>query len=331
MTSEIENGGQGSDEPVAGDAATEEPLENRADQPSSQPSVDEALGLEDGDDEFKPGDALTHEQAGVLCQEQRTTVVVLAGGNRSGKTTLLTSIYDHFNQEPVAGWSFAGSDTLFGFERRCHGTRQESGLQSAHTERSSRIQPPWLHLDLSRQDHPRDNSRRVLLADISGEWFEDLVRGTVKVVDLPHLWRADHVGIVLDGGKLALSSEVHTERVKAETLTRILIEQDAVVGPDALSIIVTKLDELVSEDNSAIDEIAGIGKRIGQVARLEGELPIWRTAAQPRKSAELSAGHGVVALFSSWLATPARTRGHASPGVQPAPTPFNDFPNPWHG
>lgn len=278
---------------------------------ATQTGIDEALAEDlEGSEErsFKPGDALSHEQAGAVCAERRTTVVVLAGGVRSGKTTLLTAIYEHFNQQPLADWTFAGSRTLFGFERRCHGHRRESGYKSPRTIRSSALQPPWLHLDVvSVADAAPEVRRHLLLADVSGELFEALIKGSKKTSELPHLWRADHLGIVLDGRKLAIGSEAQVERARGETLARTLIEQDAVVSPEALSIVVTKLDELFARDRDSVDKITDVAERISRAAQLSIELPIWMTAAQP-KTTDFPAGHGVVSLFTSWLAVPARAR-----------------------
>jgi hypothetical protein len=308
---------EGTDEVDDGLAGSEE---------SERPSIDDALSEGQAGEEFKPGDALSHVEAAELCAEVPTTVVVLAGGVRSGKTTLLTAIYEHFNQETLAGWLFAGSRTLFGFERRCHGGRQESGFDAPRTERSSRLQPPWLHLEVAA-DNPAnpDLRRNLLLADVTGELFEELVTGARRASDLPEIWRADHLAIVLDGRKLSTPEEEQAERMKMETLARVLIEQEALVTPDALSIVVTKLDEILARESHAVDKLDAIADRIRQAAGITQALPVWRTAARPQTS-ELAAGHGVVALFTSWLEVSSRARKHP-PRVSPLPqTYFANFP-----
>jgi hypothetical protein len=285
------------------------------------PSVDESIDSEL--DNFKPGDALRHPEADHLCARQPTTVVVLAGGIRSGKTTLLTSLYEHLHQEPLADWRFAESKTLFGFERRCHGGRRESGLDVPNIQRSSSLQPPWLHLDLVHPSAP-EHRKRFLFADISGEWFEGLIDGTRKTSELPHLRRADQLAVVLDGRKLATSGEEQIERSRAETLIRVLREEQALVSESVLSLVVAKLDELLVRDPASVERLTEIGEQISSAAGLDAPLPMLRTAARP-KSGELPAGHGLIALFDSWCQAPLLDYCH--PTTQPFPaTAFSRFP-----
>src|SRR4051812_6581560 len=62
--------------------------------------------------------ALTDRQASGLSARERATVIVLAGAVASGKTTLITALYERFGHGPIAGHRFAGSLTLPGFEAR---------------------------------------------------------------------------------------------------------------------------------------------------------------------------------------------------------------------
>lgn len=284
----------------------------------TQPTFDEA---ERGEQEFKPGDALGHPQANLLCAERETTVVVLAGGHRSGKTSLLAAIYEHLNQQPIADWSFEQSQTLFGFERRCHGARKESGLKIPNIQRSSPLQPPWLHLDL--RDVDSDCGVRLLFADISGELFEGLIDGTRDLSELPHVRRADQLSVILDGRKLSDSVEAPVEQARVETLLRHFREEDAVWSPDALSLVVTKLDELLAKDRAAVDYLEEVAQGLSSNAGYSHRLPLFRTAARP-KSPELPAGHGVVALFSAWVDAPRAVELH-TPQMPTTETAFGRF------
>src|SRR5258706_5518388 len=79
------------------------------------------------------GEALTEVQASEVARQGVTKVVVLAGPHDSGKTTILTSLFDGFLEAPVGNFLFAGSQTLTGFERRCHDSREDSGRRDPHT------------------------------------------------------------------------------------------------------------------------------------------------------------------------------------------------------
>ena len=57
------------------------------------------------------GSELTLSEASTHARELTTRVVVLAGPVESGKTTILTSLYESFRKGPVAGHRFAGSAT----------------------------------------------------------------------------------------------------------------------------------------------------------------------------------------------------------------------------
>jgi len=68
--------------------------------------------------DLAPGTSLTPEGAADFLRSRRMQVIVVAGDEDSGKTTLLTSIYESLQASPMAGYRFAGSSTLPGFELR---------------------------------------------------------------------------------------------------------------------------------------------------------------------------------------------------------------------
>ncbi len=65
-----------------------------------------------------------------------TRVIVLAGSEASGKTTLLVSLYERFQEGAFTEYLFAGSRTLLGLEMRCHRARIQSGASKPDTERT---------------------------------------------------------------------------------------------------------------------------------------------------------------------------------------------------
>src|SRR5437764_3929798 len=62
------------------------------------------------------GESLSELEATSVAAEAPTRVVILAGPAASGKTTILTSIYESFLEAPFANFLFAGSITLVAFE-----------------------------------------------------------------------------------------------------------------------------------------------------------------------------------------------------------------------
>ena len=55
-----------------------------------------------------------------LAKSRPVQWIVLAGPIDSGKTTLLTSLYELFQWREVEGYAFAGSSTLPAFEELCY-------------------------------------------------------------------------------------------------------------------------------------------------------------------------------------------------------------------
>lgn len=277
-------------------------------------NVDQALAEEGEDVGVQLGGALTSEQAREVTASSRTTVIVLAGGVRSGKTTLLTTIYEHFLQEPLAGYLFAGSRTLTGFERRCHPGRIESGLFVPRMKRTNKLEPPWLHLRV-REASLRLPALDLLFADLSGEWFDELVLGKTTPGELPHVFRADHLSLVLDGRKLSRPGDRDEERQKIEQLARLLIETNSLASPQALSIVVTKWDEVARVGPSAQDYADSAVLRVASSAGFATAPPYWRTAARPRTT-DFSIGHGIAALFGFWVSNPQLSIEHDFPLVR---------------
>ena len=121
----------------------------------------------------------------------------------SGKTTLLTSMYESFQDAPFGGYEFAGSATLPGFEQRCHEGRIESEGLGAHTLRTpAAVGASFLHLRLRTEDESREFSD-LLLSDISGELFDRAKDSTDECKALSFLRRADRLVLLLDGARLA--------------------------------------------------------------------------------------------------------------------------------
>lgn len=86
--------------------------------------------------DLPPGLDFTPVSAFDVMRANLTRVIVLAGPNESGKTTVINSIYELFQRGKMPGYLFAGSSTLPGFERRCHHDRIMSNAARADTPRT---------------------------------------------------------------------------------------------------------------------------------------------------------------------------------------------------
>ncbi len=84
------------------------------------------------------GSALAMEDTYSITSSEESKFIVLVGPSACGKTTLVTSLYQLFQKEPLGGFYFAGSQTLQGFEQRAFFTRTSSKLSNPQTLKTRR-------------------------------------------------------------------------------------------------------------------------------------------------------------------------------------------------
>lgn len=248
------------------------------------------------------GDALTLDEAAVLCRSGHTKVVLLAGPKGSGKTTIITSIYESFQEAPYGGYLFAGSQTLVGFERRCYLGRAASGGATADTGRTSaNAGVQFLHLRVGRlnSDAPATN---VLIADVSGEIFRQVRDSDEAQRLLPFLERVDNLAIVLDGARLAKPTERQLPRNDARSLLRAFVESNRVHPACRIDVIFAKwdrLDQESGESKSFLDETRATLRK----ACTENELSFFEVAARPEAPSPPFA-FGMATLLREWVDPP---------------------------
>lgn len=247
--------------------------------------------------------ALTDREASDVAADRRATVVVLAGGVASGKTTLIASLYERFGHGPIAGRMFAGSLTLPGFEARAQGLRPTQGVRRLmpHTHRNA---VPWLHLRVvAASGLPQE----LLLGDFDGEVFDRVIEGKDPAQSVPALRRADHVSIVLDGHGLVDATKRSLVRQRAIDLIDVLTKAGVVASPRVFSIVLTKLDLVDGAPNddreSARSIVAELRDRLSSRAQLSSP-PVIETAAIS-SAPSLPLGHGVDDLLDLWHRSPA--------------------------
>lgn len=251
------------------------------------------------------GDDLSAVQAAELRRAEGGVLVALAGDQDVGKTTLIASLYDRFLEAPWAGFRFAGSETLVGFERRLHLSRRSSGVSRQDTERTSRTAPlHFLHLRLS--DLKTRLRQNLLLADLPGERFRDSADNQeICRKELKHIRYADRTAVCLDGDKII---ELKA-RVVARSLVLGLLGNLLAVGhldrTSAVDILITKWDKVLSDPKSAHHK--EFVEQTEQMLRAEfepklGQLAFHRIAARPDETSELDLCHQMDGMISRWLA-----------------------------
>ncbi|HVC07992.1 MAG TPA: hypothetical protein VND98_10465 [Solirubrobacterales bacterium] len=270
------------------------------------------------------GEALADSEAGEIAAERRATVVLLAGGTGSGKTTLLASLYERFGRGPLAAHLFDGSRTLHGFELRCHRSIYGSGPGGGEQGHTAFGAMPWLHLRLRRDERTIE----LLMGDYSGEHFEALASGSEKPIEFPQLRRADHIGVVIDGGALANPARAMAEQREALELVRALLDEpEAYAVPESITVIVTKWDlvlkggerarkafdralELISDEIASRHPSASVGYIETAARSTSDQLPL---------------GHGVDDLLLRWTDVPVVPIANPPEAAKYSPVGPNNF------
>jgi hypothetical protein len=247
------------------------------------------------------GEALDLASAPQVTAAFDTRLVVIAGAEASGKTTLITTIYEVFQNGPFAGLFFAGSKTLVGFEQRCHRARVASGAPSADTDRT-KIEPPrLLHLAVRATDS-QATRQHILLTDIAGEIFRLARDSTTECKKLGVLRRADTLVVLLDGKKLADPKARAEAAADGLSLIRSCLDAEMIDTSTHLNIVVTKWDEVEAAGQNAVDYVEYLRgdaeRRFGARVR---RLTFSRIAARPRSGRGLTFAHGCDALVGEWI------------------------------
>jgi hypothetical protein len=190
---------------------------------------------------LRGSDLLTPVEASSLAAVGDSRLVVWAGEPDSGKTTLSAEIYERHRRRE-AHTSFAGSETLLGFEERIHLSRVESGRVTPRTKRTD-LDPDereLLHLRVQGVAGRTD----LLIADIPGEVFRRIRDHEISTGDVPLLSQAEKFVIVVDGGLIARPGARTTATHFAQQLVGELTAGDLPGEKMDVLLLLTKLDRL---------------------------------------------------------------------------------------
>ena len=244
------------------------------------------------------GNALAVNEAHGLTGERISTVVVLMGLVKSGKTTLLAELYERFCKGAFAGYLFSGSRTIMGFEQICYLSRAVSEGRAEDTDRTKRgIARTLLHLDLVEE--ASQCHKRLLISDLSGELFEEATLSSDNLQAIPYLRRADYVVVFADAEKLGKISERHLLLNQLLVLLRCCIEEEIIRPSSRLALVVSRHDLLPSDMDLSF--FNSLRQRVTQRTADYFNEPVqfFDLAARPKSGPE--DGYGIAELLASWL------------------------------
>lgn len=247
------------------------------------------------------------DAAGVqeLLSWKAASLITIVGDRDSGKSTLVCSIYDRFLRGPFGSYAFCSSRTLVGLEKRSHYARVDSGRTQPETARTPISEGlRYFHFAVSPTDD-LGNRIDLLISDRAGEVYR-LARGnSALVASLEELATANHVVILLDGGRVADPIERSGAMQSVRQTLRAFLDGGALSDQSCVQVVTTKLDVLVEKMQQAdLDSLftpfeASIMKDFGP--RLK-ELTFWKTAARDPKR-KFDPAFGVDTLVEKWAST----------------------------
>jgi len=268
--------------------------------PPTEPTADAPAPVA-GKIHLPVGTALGPEATYALTRATLVRIVICAGEPESGKTTLLASIYDAFQDGPVGELNFAGSTTLHGFEQRCHTARAESGLNKPKTERTKKGEGfRFLHLRL--WDAATAVATDLLLGDMSGELYRDLRDSSDECKKYEFMRLADHFVALLDGDKVATG--FHAEAFGTlQALVRALLDADVLGMHSRLALLTTKWD-VVERSGDGQNIVAALEERFRKEFEPRvSEVICLRVAARPEEGDEPV---GLDHLLARWITVQKR-------------------------
>ena len=278
---------------------------------SDQPSVGSVDGIQ-----LPRAEAMTPHGTYAVTRGAFARVIICAGEQRSGKTTLLASLYEAFQGGPLGALSFAGSRSLQAYERRVHLSRCASGLDRADTDRPKPVEGfQFLHLQI--RDATCDRKTDLLFGDMSGELYKTLRDSSAECLKYDFIGRSHDFVLLLDGGKVALGE--HAEAfAHVSALVRSLLDAGVLGKHSRVRLLTTKWDLLDMSANTAernrIEEFEELFRRSFAPRLFAVECD--RSAARPDSGATPV---GIESLLRAWLATPQLVDRRAETNVEEIP------------
>jgi len=252
---------------------------------------------------LKSGEALTAQEAFSITAASRTRLLVIAGAVGSGKTTLIASIFHRFQKGSFAGYYFAGSDTLIGFDERSYLARIAPEREVATTKRTiPGISRNLLHLRVRKPDL-RERASDLLFIDLSGEDYEEFKDSPDECRRFAMIARADHLIVLVDGSKLVDPAARQGAKRNAGMLLQSCIDSEQLGRHSQVDIIISKWDlvDMAADKAAHSTYIDGMKRWLTQLfaPRLR-RLRFFEVVAR-REKGPYEIAHGLSMPFKSWV------------------------------
>lgn len=261
-------------------------------------------------------DRLKVGEVRALLRRHSSRVIAIVGPHDAGKTSLIASLYDQFQQGPVGESHFRQSKTLHAFEQACHDARAASERGIPHSERTKRGEIGFYHLGVMSKRSGR--AINLILGDRAGEEYRDAGDDLSVTADFVEVARADVVTVLVDGERLSDNAHRHNVRSDFLLILQALSESGVLPLRSRLAVVLTKLDVVRSSPNAGRAE-ADLAADLERVRKLFSTqfaaIEVFHVAASP-KELDIARGTGVSDLLAYWLLDPmpAGAEGHLNIG-----------------
>ena len=275
---------------------------------------DEVEDEDEGDIEVQDGayeavllpsaDSLSIERAENVLRSGHCRVISIIGPSDSGKTSLIASLYDKFQEGGVNGIEFSRSCTLHAFEQTCHDARTASRRGVPHIARTPLGEVRFYHMELGGGG--AGGQIRLLLADRAGEEYLAVADDISVARDLAEVRRADALTVLVDGARLIDSGKRHNLRSDILMILQGLHEGDGLRSGSRLALVLTKMDVVQghAHEARARRDFAGVQTDVQRLfGTIFSEIAVFHVAASPETDVT-PRGTGVGDLLSFWLGPP---------------------------
>lgn len=265
---------------------------------------------------LQSGTSLQLERASELLGHQDGRVVAIVGPRDAGKTSLIASLFDLFQEGPIGTVAFSGSETLHAFELACHDSRTASRRTTPVQERTGHGNVRFYHLKLSVDSE--NSNMTLLLGDRAGEQYRTASDDLAQAGPFPEVERANTVTVLVDGGRLLDNTTRHNTRSEIGMIMRAMADNNFLQRSPRIIFALTKLDLINASEHkdralADFDRVVETSTRI--VAAYSSSTHSAHIAAAPNDTS-LSRGFGVEALLKLWVQPVPRS---ASPAIDKTP------------